>query len=346
MARKGAHGATPSPRPCPAAADSPGAATDAILVRSPGAAADAIAARQHGLVTRRQLLEAGVSMPVIDRRVQNGRLVPAFRGVYLVGPLRSARSREMAALLACGPESVLSHESAVSLRELVGPRPTGGVVHIALPRGHRRPRPGIRLHHLPTLVESDVSVVDGLRVTTAARTLLDVATRWPSRALERAVADALEREITTIDALHGLLARHPGRSGTRRLRILLSGRGPALTRSELEALFLEKVRRARVPPPRTNVGIGGYEVDCYWPDARLAVELDGFRYHARRSAFEGDRARDADLAARGIRVVRITWYQLTREPEAVLVRLGGALMANRGGVPGVEPATPRDAGYG
>jgi very-short-patch-repair endonuclease len=305
--------------------------------RSPEAAADAIAARQHGLVTRRQLLDAGVSTLVIDRRVQAGRLVPAFRGVYQVGPLRSPRTREMAALLACGPEAVVSHESAGSLWELGGPRPPGRVVHIGLRRGKRRSRRGIRLHGLPTLIDSDVSAVDGLRVTTATRTLLDMAVRWPSRTLERAVADALDRGLTTVDALRGMLARHPGRAGTRRLRLLLSSEGPALTRSELEALFLAKIRKAGVPSPRTNVRICDYEVDVFWPDARLVVELDGYEHHARRSAFEGDRIRDAELAARGIRVMRVTWHELTRAPEAVLVRLGGALIAPSGGAAWTTP---------
>jgi very-short-patch-repair endonuclease len=305
------------------AAPSPPHATDVLAV------AEAIAARQHGLVTRRQLIDAGVSPQVIERRVQAGRLVRAFRGVYRVGPLRSPRTREMAALLAFGPEAVISHESAAGVLALAGLRPPNRIVHVALRRGHRRTRPGVRLHRLLGLVDTDVATVDGLAVTTAARMLLDLAPRWRPRRLERALADAIERHLTTLDTMHATLERHLGRPGTRRLGLLIQGDGPSLTRSELEADFLELLRRGKVDEPRTNIRIGGFELDCYWPEARLAVELDGFSYHATRAAFERDRTRDAELVARGIRVIRVTYQELTRHPEAVLVRVGGALAAGR-----------------
>jgi very-short-patch-repair endonuclease len=103
--------------------------------------------------------------------------------------------------------------------------------------------------------------------------------------------------------------------------------GHALTRSEAEARFLDLVRRAGLPVPESNVWLHGYEIDFLWPDRALAVEIDGFAFHADRIAFEADRRRDAELAARGTQVLRFTWRQITEEPEATLVRLVRALAA-------------------
>lgn len=293
------------------------------------AAAEGIAARQHGLVTRRQLLHAGISAAAVARRVRSHRLVPVFRGVYRVGPIASPRSREMAALLACGPGAVISHGSAAAVLALVGAPSPGRAVDVALRSAHRRERPGIRLHQLLSLRDEDVCPVDGLSVTTAARTLFDLASGWRLRSLERALSDAIERRLTSLEAVKAMVERHAGRPGSRRLRSLLDDGGPAFTRSELESDFLALVRAGGVEPPETNARVGSYEVDFYWRSVRLVVELDGFRYHSSRAAFERDRKRDAELATRGIRVVRVTSRQLAREREAVLVRLGGALMAGR-----------------
>jgi very-short-patch-repair endonuclease len=126
--------------------------------------------------------------------------------------------------------------------------------------------------------------------------------------------------------LLALLARYPRRTGAPKLRELLGGsRQPALVRSEAEERFLTLVRRATLPVPEVNVPLHGYEIDFLWRDHELAVEVDGFTFHRDRAAFEADRRRDADLAARGIQVIRITWRQIADEPEAILVRLAQAL---------------------
>jgi very-short-patch-repair endonuclease len=109
---------------------------------------------------------------------------------------------------------------------------------------------------------------------------------------------------------------------------------PSLTRSEAERRLLALIRAARLPPPRTNVRVGGFEVDMLWPAERLVVEIDGFAFHGGCAAFERDRRRDAQLLARGYRVLRITWRQLTREPHAVVATIAAALAA----------ATPARAG--
>jgi len=100
---------------------------------------------------------------------------------------------------------------------------------------------------------------------------------------------------------------------------------PSLSRSEAEERFLALVRRAGLPDPESNVRFHGYELDFLWREQAFAVEIDGYAFHGDRDAFEADRRRDADLAARGIQVMRITWRQLANEPEATLVLLAQAL---------------------
>ena len=107
-----------------------------------------------------------------------------------------------------------------------------------------------------------------------------------------------------------------------RLRVLLErGNHPTLTRSHAERRLLALLRRSGCPNPETNRRLTGYEVDLLWTAQRLVVEFDGFQFHAERAAFERDRRRDAELQARGYRVIRVTWRQLIDDPEAVVDRI-------------------------
>jgi very-short-patch-repair endonuclease len=281
-----------------------------------------LAARQRGLVTRAQLLRAGVSPHAVDRRVKTGRLRPVHRGVYLVGPLVVRHARELAAVLACGPHAALSHRSAAALWQLLPDRPETEPVDVTLRRGDRGNRPGIRVHRVFSMGPRDVTKLDGIAVTTPARTLLDLAGLLDGRELERVLALAERRDLVSRRQLHSLLARRSGRRGARPLRELL-GRGarPAFTRSEAEDRFLALIRRARLPSPEANVRIGDCEVDFLWREPRLVVEVDGFAFHASERQFESDRRRDARLLAAGFHVMRVTWRQLVDEPEALLVRV-------------------------
>ena len=144
--------------------------------------------------------------------------------------------------------------------------------------------------------------------------------------MEQALAIALRRGLTTRDQLAALLDRHPNSRSARRLRDLVeSGGEPALSRSEAEERSLKLFRKGQLPAPQTNVMVCGFEVDFYWPAERFVVEIDGFAFHSSAEVFEQDRRRDAVLSAAGIRVMRVTWTQLTKEPEALLVRIGQAL---------------------
>jgi very-short-patch-repair endonuclease len=148
------------------------------------------------------------------------------------------------------------------------------------------------------------------------------------RTLEAALATAERDRLSRRRDVLRLIARGPRRRGLHALRALLANSGAAaLTRSEAEKRLLALVRRGGLPAPATNVLVEGQEVDFLWSEARLVVEVDGFAFHASRSAFESDRRRDARLAALGYRVVRTTWRQIVEEPEATLVGLARTLVA-------------------
>ena len=259
----------------------------------------ALAARQHGVVTTAQLLDAGVGRRSIARRVEAGWLVPLHRGVLQVGPVPSEYAREMAAVLACGAGALLSHQSAAAVWGIAR---RDAVVHVTAPT-RRRSRPGLRVHRSLSL---DAAVRDGLPLTTPARTLRDLERTLTAVSIERAREQA---------ALLGLVVPDDAPD-------------PSFTRSEAERRLKALCRAAGLPPPLTNARVAGYEVDAYWPAHRLIVEVDGFRFHSSRQAFERDRRKDAALTAAGNRVVRVTWSRLTNEPYSLSAQFG-ALLALR-----------------
>jgi very-short-patch-repair endonuclease len=253
------------------------------------------AARQHGVVSFEQLLAAGVSASGISRRVSTGRLHRVFRGVYAVGHTRlSSEGRWMAAALACGKAASLSHRSAAELWALLPRR--DGPIDITIPgTDGRRKRRGIRLHRSRLLTPAATTLRDGIAVTTPARTLADLR--------RVATPDDFGRAIRQAEVL-GLPLGDQGVAND-------------LTRSELERRFLRLCRRHRLPPPEVNVRVGPFIVDFLWRDKRLIAETDGYRFHRRRLAFEGDRARDVELKLRAYEVVRFTYRQVVEEPSRV-----------------------------
>lgn len=291
----------------------------------------AVAARQYGVVTRDQLLDAGLSRSAVGRRLGHGRLRRIHRGIYLVGPLMPPHALEMAAVFAGRPRAVVSHLSAARLWGLAPPPdpPRREPVDITLVANRGR-RPGIRAHRVATLPADHWTVRQGIPLTTPPRTLVDLAGVVGTRELEGAVARAEREGLVTWETLSALVARHRGRPGLPALREVLEARGaPALTRSEAEERFLGLVRDAGLPAPETNVRIGRYEIDFLWRDHGIAVEVDGYRHHSTRPRFEGDRRKDARLMAAGIHVLRLTWRQITRESLATAVQVGQALARAR-----------------
>ncbi|MGH7555105.1 MAG: type IV toxin-antitoxin system AbiEi family antitoxin domain-containing protein [Longimicrobiales bacterium] len=297
----------------------------------------ALAARQHGVISRAQLMHAGLAAHRIEYRVKRGRLQPIHRGVYRIGPIVARRSREMAAVLACGETAVVSHRSAAALWRLIPAQQETAPVDVSIRDRLHGPSTGVHLHRVGVMRADEIARLDGVPVTAPARSLVDLASCVGLRELERAVAQADRRGLAKRESIERLLERHSRRRGVPRLRALLHGDGhPALTRSEAEERFLALIRKARLGTPELNVTVRGYEVDCLWRAERLVAEIDGFEFHSSPEAFELDRRRDAVLVAAGFRVIRTTWQQLSNEPEAVLVRVGqalamtGALRGSRG----------------
>lgn len=299
----------------------------------PDARIDAIATRQHGVVTRRQLLEAGLTSRMIFGRAARGRLLALHRGVYRVGPVVSAYAAEMAAALACAPGAVVSEWSAAGLWEFpappallgrTGPQP----ICVTVVRRDCGRRPGIRLRRVAALDPSEVTRRHGIPVTTAARTLLDIAADLARhglvRELEQTVGHAQRERLVAPAELDAVLARHPKRRGATLLR-QVTGSDVAVTRSHAEDTLLALIRGARLPLPRVNDHVAGWMVDFHWPTHRLVLEVDGFRFHAQRDRFESDRVRELDLAAVGTALIRVTWRQVTAEPGAVVARIAMAL---------------------
>jgi very-short-patch-repair endonuclease len=266
--------------------------------RQPRAIAD-LAERQHGFVAAWQL---GLGRGAIDHQVRTGRLHVWYRGVYAVGHRAVRREgRWMAAVLAAGPRAVLSHRAAAALwaiRPSVRPR-----IEVTVPV-KRRSANDIQIHCAP-LAPDEITVHDGIRVTTPARTLVDIAAVLPPHELGRAVNQAEILRLPFPD-----LDRYAGRRGISKLRRA----EPDHTRNDFEAAFRAFAAAHGLPAPLVNRHLDGIEPDFRWPSHKLVVELDGFETHGTRGAFERDRARDRKLLAAGWRVVRITWRQLHETP--------------------------------
>ena len=298
-----------------------------------------LAVRQHGVVSRAQLLREGVPGHCIDERVSNGRLRNLHGGVYQVGPVAVPRAPLAAAVLACGgclgaegeSMAAISHTTGGLLMEVVPPSLASGPLELTV-QGSERPRkPGLRVHRVRKFAADELTTVDSIPVTTRARTLLDLSGLLSPRQLERAIARADRAEPGLRDRLRELLLRYPGRRGTRRLRPFVQEDSIlSLTRSEAEERLLGLIRKAAIRQPELNVVIEGVEVDFLWRRERLIVEVDGFAFHSSRRAFEHDHRRDHDLVMAGYRVMRVTWRQIVREPEALVVRLALSLARGSG----------------
>jgi very-short-patch-repair endonuclease len=279
----------------------------------------ALADSQYGIVDRPELLALGLSGDAIGRRVRSRRLRPLYRGVYAVGhrALRPEAHR-LAAVRASGRGAALSHAAAAAHWGL---RPSAATrIDVTVPTGAgRRARKGIRLHRCPALLPQETTLHEGIPVTTPARTLLDLAATIPRRALERAADQAEVLQLFDGSAIDATIEAHRGRPGAPLLRVVLESHdaGSTITRSALEELFLTLCDENGIERPRVNTRIAGLEVDFHWPAHRLVVEVDGYRYHGTRRAFERDRARDATLAAAGLCVLRFSHRQLTTRPEEV-----------------------------
>ena len=252
----------------------------------------------------------------------------------------TAKSHYLAAVLACGPGALASHVTAAVIWGLLR---SATKIDVTVPRG-RKPRAGILVHRSRLIAPEDRTIVDGIPVTSVARTLVDLADVLTERRLADVVHRAEILRVFDLTPLQAALERLSGRAGRHRLRRVLKAYEPE-DENPLQQRFLDFCRSRNLPTPQSQAQIGPYTVDFLWPDAGLAIETDGAATHHTRRAFHGDRRRDRALAARGIQVIRITAPDfdrpdsLRREIEAILGRavlgraiLGRAVLGRAGGV--------------
>jgi hypothetical protein len=209
---------------------------------------------------------------------------------------------------ACGPNAALSYASAAAL---AGFRSTGrAAIDVTTPDRGRKGHRGIALHRVRRLDPADVTVVDGIRTTTVARTLVDLATVLPQDALEKAVHEAEVSRLLDVRAVQDAIARAPGRK-TAALAALVAA--PDIAEPDIVRRFLAIVDRAGVQRPVVDTMVHGHQADCWWPHRRLIAELDGERSHLIRKRFRTDRRRDVELLQLGITTVRFTYDDVTVE---------------------------------
>lgn len=288
----------------------------------------ALATGQFGVASGTQLAGLGIAARRKRRWVQAGLLHRLYGDVYAVGHAHvPLRGRWLAAVLACGPGAVLSHRDAA---ELWGLRSSGAAAPIDVTVTRKRaPREGLRLHRTRALAAQEVAAVEGIAVTSVARTLVDLAGVVRADALAKAVDRAEILRVFDGRAVEAALARGAGRRGTAALRAVIATER-SFTRSELERYFLALAEGHGLPWPRTNVRLLGHEIDALWEAQRLVVEVDSWAFHGTRRAFERDRAKDAALQVAGFRVLRVTHRRLRRDAKGVAADVRALLRASGG----------------
>ena len=292
--------------------------------------AQRIAARaqqQGGQISSEQLKALGLTEAAIRHRAAKGTLIRVHHGVYAVGHLPTTPiDRAHGALLAAGPLSALAFDAALAYyrRDPNWPR----TLELISP-ADRRPD-GIRVHTCSTLIGRDIRTPQGLRITSPARTALDLAPRLTANRLTRIVDDLRHRNGLKLWQLKDVAERNARHPGAKRLLALLTESQDEPTRSDHEATFMRLCRRYKLPTPQLNVHVAGHRVDAYFPDHRLVVEIDGDLTHAEdwRPAFETDRERVVDiLEATGFPTIRLTKRQITRRQRETAKKLANILAA-------------------
>lgn len=292
-----------------------------------------LATRQGGVVSLDQLRDEGLSAKIAGDRSRDGSLHRIHRGVYTVGHRSISRATHLrAALLACGEGAVVSHATAAAFWGLYDEWPR--LIDVTVPVEAGRKIDGIRCRRCRYPLEEEVTIRHGVRCTTVARTLVDLAGIWGTSSLRRAIGRAAFLKQLDVDALD--LAIHNAKR-RRGMRILSAIAGDWRTqdgslpdiRSDFEALALPQLVGMGLPRPETNVRMvlegEVLEVDFLWAAQRLVVETDGGGTHETPIAFQRDRHRDQLLVAAGYRVMRVTWKQMHSDPEGVVTRISRAL---------------------
>jgi very-short-patch-repair endonuclease len=277
----------------------------------------AVAVGQYGLITREQLCDLGMGRGEIERRVATARLHRVHRGVFAVGHAAPrAEARWLAAVLACGPDALLSHHSAAALWRIHEHDPAPA--HVTVPTRNGRDRTDIVVHR-SAIDELDRAVHRGIPVTSPERTLSDTARGADEEQLTRWVREAEFRGLLEEDRMRGLLDRRPSRL----LALVYDDVVP--TQSVMEDRMLRICSRYRLPRPLTQQWILGGRVDFLWPDRNIVVEVDSWKGHRGRVMFQADRTATNVLQLAGYLVLRFTWTDVTRRQAQVARMLRAAL---------------------
>jgi hypothetical protein len=274
------------------------------------------AASQHGVVTVDQLRELGLTYEVIRRRVEVGRLHRLYRGVYAVGHRKLSRDGHLrAALYAAGPTAQLSHRTAAGLHGLRALNLRQ--IEVTVVGANSGRRAGLSIHRTGTpFHRDDTSSINGLNFSSVPRVLVELAPTATESELERLITLAVRRQILTHHKLESALQRDIRRPGIGTLKAAYAAYRPRPDRaSNLERAFDRLlVRHPEIPEPVRNFRLGPWELDNYWPEQKVVLELDGRPYHVAVQDMERDRFRDAQLLREGICTLRITDQRFEADP--------------------------------
>ncbi len=279
----------------------------------------ALARRQGGHATRTQLLGLGLRRRAVEGRLARGELIRVHHGVYAVGHLpTNPVDRAHGALLAAGPTSALADRSAAALWGLMERWPQR--LELVSPRRLRLP--GLRVRRCGKLQRHDVRVHRGVRVTSPARTMLDISPRIGMRRLDHFHNELRMRNLVSNDELVDVARRNPRHPGARILIQLAGVSAGEAKRSAFEVDWPRFARSYGLPEYEMNVHVAGARVDVLFTPDLLVVELDGWATHGTRRAYEHDRTQDAHiLATSGIPTVRITRDAFKSDPAAQAQRV-------------------------
>jgi very-short-patch-repair endonuclease len=285
-----------------------------------------LAAKQADIVAAWQLATIGLSDEAIKHRVLRRDWRPVHRGVYALTNAPLTRHQRWMAATLTTPDSVLSHASAAAC---FGFRSFEGSFETVTRPGKGGPRRmGALLVCRSSSLDGDTTRHEGVRITTAARTLIDIASHLDARATGRAFREAIRLKALTARDMAAALERHPTRRRTGRLRDLV-GRYSSLpyhrARSDAESRALELLHDAGVEAPRLNSRIAGEEADPAWPGRRVIIEIDGPQYHQFR---DEDTRKQQRWEAAGYTVRRIGSDVIYDHP-ARLIALAAGLVARR-----------------
>ena len=276
------------------------------------------------LITAEQLRTSGLSRKTIDSWLKRRRLHPVHHGVYATHSLPFTRNQLwLGAVLACGPEALLSREPGGIVQGFLDPADV--VADVTVPNGRGRTRPGIVVHR-SYVDPRDRRKVGAIPCTSADRILVDLAPRYGESELEVMLVAAESLGLIKRGRLRELVAERDGRPGMARLAGLLS-LDPIEVRSPPEVLLLPICRRAGLPRPRLNHPVEvptqsrPLLVDLTWPEIRLAIELDSQRFHGDWQRAERDRERDQALALAGWECHRFVRRAVVEDPARVAGRL-------------------------